>query len=138
MAFNRFCRAALHREPLTVFGDGDQTRDFTHVTDVVRATRAAGETPRVAGGIYNIGGGSAVSVNEALMLLEGFVGRRLDVSYGDCVHGDVRHTGADTTLAATNLGYAPRQSFSMGLLSEFEWMCDQEALGGRRALRVVG
>jgi UDP-glucuronate 4-epimerase len=138
MAFNRFCRAALGRESLTVFGDGEQTRDFTHVSDVVRATRAAATAPAAPGGVYNIGGGCRVSVNDALALLEGFAGRRLDVRYLDTEHGDVRHTGADTTLAAINLGYAPRQSFGTGLLSEFDWMCDQETRAARGAIRVAG
>jgi len=128
MAFNRFCRAALRGEPLTVFDDGDQTRDFTFVSDVVRATRAAAEAPRAVGGIYNVGGGCRVSVNDALALLAGFVGRPLNVDYVEREHGDVRHTGADTSRARADLGYAPDHSFGMGLLAEFEWMCDREKL----------
>jgi UDP-glucose 4-epimerase len=122
MAFHRFARAALRGEPLVVFGDGEQTRDFTYVGDVVRATRAAAEAPAAAGGVYNIGGGSRVSVNQALGLLAQFAGRALDVDYAGTEKGDVRDTGADTTRARADLGYDPRQAFAGGLLAEFEWM----------------
>ena len=66
MAFNRFCRAALEGTALDVFGDGNQTRDFTYVGDVVTGLRLAGAAPGAEGGVFNMGGGSQVSVNEAL------------------------------------------------------------------------
>src|SRR3954451_10276443 len=75
MAFNIFCNAALEHRPLTLFGDGSQTRDFTFVADVVAATRAAAEVPGIAGGVYTVGGGSRVSVNEAIELLGDYAGR---------------------------------------------------------------
>jgi UDP-glucuronate 4-epimerase len=126
MAFNHFCRAALRGEALHVFGDGEQTRDFTFVMDIVQAVRAAGATPAAAGGIYNVGGGCRVSVNDALGLIAGYAGRPLNLSYEEVVHGDVRDTGADTTRARRDLGYAPQHSFADGLLAEFEWMVDLE------------
>src|SRR5439155_24508060 len=104
-----------------------QTRDFTAVTDWVEATRAAAAAPAAAGGVYNIGGGSPASVNDALCLLARFAGRALDVQYHATEHGDVRHTGADTTLARAELGYAPRHWFAAGLQAEFEWMRGIEA-----------
>jgi UDP-glucose 4-epimerase len=132
MAFNHFCRAALRGEPLHVFGDGEQTRDFTFVMDIVRAVRSAGEAPAAVGGIYNVGGGCRVSVNDALHLLAGYAGRPLDISYEDVVRGDVRDTGADTTRARRDLGYAPDHTFSEGLRAEFEWIVEQE----QRAPRI--
>src|SRR3954451_7080491 len=70
MAFNTFCRAAIAGRPLTLFGDGGETRAFTYVGDGAAATRAAAEAPGAVAGVYNVGGGSRVSVNEAIQLLE--------------------------------------------------------------------
>jgi UDP-glucuronate 4-epimerase len=121
MAFNRFCRAALEGRPITVFGDGEQTRDFTFVHDVVRATRAAGMAPAAVGNVFNVGGGSRVSVNDALELLRVLADRPLDVRYEARESGDVRDTGADTTRARRDLGFAPRTPFADGLRAEWEW-----------------
>jgi nucleoside-diphosphate-sugar epimerase len=129
MAFNRFCRAALRGEALTVFGDGEQTRDFTFVADVVAATRAAALSPAAPGRVYNVGGGSRVSVNEALGLIESFNGRPLDVRYVDAERGDVRDTGADTARARRELGFRPATSVAAGLRAEFEWMVERERRG---------
>jgi UDP-glucuronate 4-epimerase len=127
MAFNRFCRAALRGESLTVFGDGRQTRDFTFVEDVIAATRAAADSPAAPGRVYNVGGGSRVSVNEALELISSYSGRPLDVVYVDAERGDVRDTGAETTRARTELGFRPETSVAAGLRAEFEWMQAQES-----------
>jgi UDP-glucose 4-epimerase len=104
-----------------VFGDGGQTRDFTYVGDVVAATRAAAEAPDAVGGIYNVGGGSRVSVNDAIELLEGYAGRPLTVDRHAVERGDVRDTGADTTLARRDLGFTPQTTFADGLRAEFEF-----------------
>jgi len=122
MAFNAFCRSALACKPLVVFGDGEQTRDFTYVGDVVRAVRAAANAPGAAGGVYNVGGGCRVSVNDALRLLAALADRPLDAHYLETEKGDVRDTGADTTLARKDLGFAPQTRFEDGLAAEFEWM----------------
>jgi nucleoside-diphosphate-sugar epimerase len=122
MAFNRFCRAALTGEKMTVFGDGEQTRDFTYVRDVVRATRAAAIAPDgVVGEAYNIGGGSRVSVNQALDLLAELSGNELNVERIEREHGDVKDTGADTSKAARDLGFAPAVDFAEGLAAELDW-----------------
>ncbi len=119
MAFNRFCRAALEDQPLTLYGDGGQTRDFTYVADVVAAVRSAGAAEGVAGRAYNIGGGSRVSVNDAIELLEQYAGRTLRVERQAVERGDVRDTGADTSLAERDLGFAPQMAFAEGLREEF-------------------
>lgn len=121
MAFNIFCRAALENRPITLFGDGGQTRDFTFVADVVAACRAAGETEGIGGRAYNVGGGSRVSVNEAVDLLASYAGRELSVERHEVVRGDVRDTGADTTRAREELGFAPQTHFADGLRAEFEF-----------------
>ena len=133
MAFNRFCRAALRGDSLTVFGDGEQTRDFTFVGDVVAATRAAAISPAAPGRVYNIGGGSAVSVNDVLGLLTSLTGRRLDVRYVDTERGDVRNTGAETARARRELGFRAATSFEDGLWAELQWMQEQELPHVRRA-----
>jgi UDP-glucose 4-epimerase len=137
MAFNRFCQAALGREPITIFGDGGQTRDFTFVADVVAATRAAAVAPAATGRVYNVGGGARVSVNDALELIASFAARPLDVRYLETEHGDVRNTGADTATARAELGFEPATSVERGLLAEFDWMREamrDRADAGRRAL----
>jgi nucleoside-diphosphate-sugar epimerase len=127
MAFHRFCRAALVGEPLTIFGTGEQTRDFTFVADVVAATRAAAISPAAGGGrVYNVGGGSRVSVNEALGLISSFAGHPLEVRHLESEKGDVRNTGANTLRARRELGFNPTTSVEAGLQAEFDWMVDQE------------
>jgi UDP-glucuronate 4-epimerase len=126
MAFNRFCRAAVAGEPLTVFGDGEQTRDFTFVGDVVAATRAAAVSASAPGGVYNVGGGSRVSVNEALELIASFAGSPLDVRYLSAERGDVRDTGADSGRARRDLAFSPTTHVEEGLYAEFEWMKEHE------------
>jgi nucleoside-diphosphate-sugar epimerase len=127
MAFNRFCAAAVRGEPLTVYGDGEQTRDFTFVADVVAATLAAAEAPGIGGRVYNVGGGSQVSVNRALGLLAELAGRPLDVRRVERERGDVRSTSADIRRAREELGWAPRVPFDDGLRRELEWSAALEA-----------
>jgi len=127
MAFTIFCRAALADEPLTVFGDGRQTRDFTFVGDIVSATRAAAAAPGVGGEAFNIGGGSQVSVDEAIELIEGFAGKPLEVRRQGRAVGDVRHTGADTSRARERLGFEARAEFPAALEEQFEWAVESFA-----------
>jgi nucleoside-diphosphate-sugar epimerase len=121
MAFNAFCRAALSGDPIVVFGDGLQTRDFTYVGDIVRALRSACSSDDAVGGIYNIGGGSRVALRDALEIIEAQHGRPLDVRYDPVQRGDVRDTGADTTAARRDLGFEPSVSLAEGLAAEWEW-----------------
>ena len=122
MAFNRFCGAILRREPLTLYGDGRQTRDFTFVGDVVRATRAAATASAAPGQVYNVGGGSRVSLRRALQVLAAVSGRPLDVRWRGRQHGDVANTGADISRARADLGFVPRVPLEDGLRAEYEWM----------------
>jgi len=125
MAFNRFCRAAVRGEPLIVLGDGGQTRDFTYVGDVVSACRAAAEAPDAAGRVYNVGGGSRVTLNHTIELLAGLAGRPLDVRRRQRERGDVVDTGADIRLARRDLGFDPTTSLADGLRAEFEWIAER-------------
>jgi len=135
MALTTFLRAALRDQPVTVFGDGRQTRDFTYVEDVVRATLAAAASPAAVGGIYNVGGGSQISVASALQVLEQVVGRKLDVRRLPPQEGDVRHTGADTTRARRDLGFEPGTDFAEGLHAQLDWLLAGEREGRAGAAR---
>jgi len=121
MAFHRFLRAALKGDPITLYGDGTQTRDFTFVADAVAATVAAGDRG-VPGGVYNIGGGSRVSMNEVLTLIERVTGRPLDVRREPPQKGDMRDTYADTSRARADLRFAPSVTLEEGLRAEKDWL----------------
>ena len=121
MAFSRFCKAAVTGDEIVVFGDGEQTRDFTFVSDIVAACRSAAESPAAVGNIYNLGGGSRVSVNQAIGLLGEYAGKPLNVRYEATERGDVRDTGADTTRARRDLKFDPQTSFEDGLRAEYEY-----------------
>ena len=123
MGFHKFLRATILGESIAVFGDGEQTRDFTFVQDAVAATIAAG-TKGVPGRVYNIGGGSRVSVNEVLDLIGRIAGRRPGVRVDPAQKGDMRHTYADTSLARADLGFAPTVALEEGLAAEFRWLTE--------------
>jgi UDP-glucuronate 4-epimerase len=137
MAFNRFCEAAVRGEPITIYGDGEQTRDFTFVDDVVAATRAAAVAPAAPGHAYNVGGGSRVSLKHTLDVLADVSGRALDRRLEAREHGDVANTGADISHARADLGFEPATSLEQGLLAEYEWMAARVG-GGRVSARPGG
>ncbi len=122
MAFHIFCRAAIEGKPLTVFGDGRQTRDFTFVEDIVAGVRAASEADIEPGLAFNLGGGSQTSVRQTLDIIAGLADRELDVTYAAKEHGDVRDTSADTSRARAQLGFDPQTRLEDGLAAEFEWV----------------
>jgi nucleoside-diphosphate-sugar epimerase len=122
MAFRRFCEAVVAGDPIEVFGDGRQSRDFTYVGDIVAATRAAAEADVPPGRVYNVGGGNRVSLRCALEVLAGLAGRPLDVRYAERESGDVQDTGADTSRAAAELGFAPATTLEDGLAAELDWV----------------
>ena len=121
MGFHRFLRAALAGQPISLYGDGEQTRDFTYVADIVTAVLAASDRGR-PGAVYNIGGGSRVSINEVLAQIERLTGRALDVRREPAQKGDMRDTFADTTLARRELGVAPAHVLADGLAAERDWL----------------
>jgi UDP-glucose 4-epimerase len=121
MAFHRFLRAAIDERPMTLYGDGEQTRDFTFVSDAVAATIAAGERG-VTGRAYNVGGGSRVSMNQVIDIIGRVSGKRLDVRREPAQKGDMRDTYADTALARRDLGFAPAVSLEQGIEAEYRWL----------------
>jgi len=123
MAFHRFIRAIVEENEVRIFGDGEQTRDFTYVDDVVEATFRAG-VMSLDGKVFNIGGGSRVTVNYVIEILEEILGRKALRRYEDAKPGDMRHTAADITLAEKMLGYRPRVSLREGLEKQVRWMVE--------------
>ena len=121
MGFHRFLKAAHTGQPITLYGDGEQTRDFTFVQDAVAATRAAGDRGR-PGAVYNIGGGGRISIREVLALIESLAGRPLVIERGPAQKGDMRDTFADTSRAREDLGFAPAWSVESGLAAESDWI----------------
>jgi nucleoside-diphosphate-sugar epimerase len=121
MGFYKFLRATMLGEPVTVYGDGQQTRDFTFVDDAVSATIAAA-TRGKDGHVYNVGGGSRVSINDVLEMIGRVSGRRPLVTVCPTQKGDMRHTYADTARARTDLGFSPSVTLEDGLAAEYKWL----------------
>lgn len=122
MGFHKFFKAALQGEEIPIYGDGQQTRDFTFVSDLVAANLAAAATPAAVGEVFNIGGGSRVVLAEVLTKIEAIVGHPLQRQYLESARGDARHTAADITKAQKILNYQPQVSLEEGLLREWEWI----------------
>jgi nucleoside-diphosphate-sugar epimerase len=119
MAFNRIISSVLEGEPITVYGDGSQTRDFTFIDDIVSGTLAAAAGR--PGGVYNLGGGSRTALNDVLSLIGDILGQQPEIVRTDASHGDARHTAADISRAAEDLGYEPQHSLEEGLRSQVSW-----------------
>ncbi len=120
MAFHRFIAAALKGEEIVVYGDGEQSRDFTFIDDIVEANLLALQASE-RGSVLNVGGGPHATVNQVLGLLEGMLGK-LKVARREKQRGDARHTAADVTLARKVLGFEPKVSLEQGLRAEIEWL----------------
>jgi UDP-glucose 4-epimerase len=121
MAFHRFLAACRDRQPIVLYGDGEQTRDFTFVDDAVAATRRAGESGR-PGCVYNVGGGERVSVNEVLRRIAAVTGHAPEVKREGAQKGDMRDTSADTSAAGRDLGFRSTVGLDEGLRREWEWL----------------
>jgi len=120
MAFSRFMQALVDHKAIEVFGDGEQTREFTYVSDAVEGTIKAA-TADVAGQVVNLGGGSRVTVNEVLATLEGISGIKVHRQTLASAPGDPRHTSASISLARERLGWEPRVSLREGLTKQWQW-----------------
>lgn len=117
----RFIRAALRGEPLEIHGDGEQSRDFTYVENVVEANLRAAVAPGIAGEVFNIGCGERYSVLQVKAHLERILGRSLPARHTPPRQGDMRHTQADLSRAEEKLGYRPLISFEEGLRRTVEF-----------------
>lgn len=116
-----FMTCLLERRSPTIFGDGEQTRDFTYVDDVVALLMKAAEVEGVSGRVFNAGNGGRISLNETWEQLQQIEGVKIPAQYGPPRAGDVRDSQADTTAAVKELGHAPRFTFAEGLRLTLEW-----------------
>ena len=117
----KFCTAYLEDTQPVIFGDGEQTRDFTYVENAVQANLLACEAPNVSGRVFNVGTGARFSLNQTVELLSTISGKRLEVKYEPPRDGDIRDSLADITQAREMLGYDPQVRFEEGLKRTFEW-----------------
>lgn len=116
-----FAYRMLRDEPVTVFGDGEQTRDFVHVADVAQVNYLAASTAGVYGA-FNLGSGSRITINALLDIMQEVSGIRARIEFAPPRPGDVRHSMADVSKATSQLGFAPRVDLVEGLRSYMRWL----------------
>lgn len=120
MAFHRFISAALKGAELTLFGDGEQSRDFTFISDIVEANILAAQKGQ-PGRVFNIGGGTQATVNNVLDIIRSKTGD-LRIRKDERQVGDARHTSADTSRARSELGYRPQVSLEQGIARHIDFL----------------
>jgi nucleoside-diphosphate-sugar epimerase len=123
---SKFCAAFLEKTEPVVYGDGEQTRDFTYIENVVQANLLACEAPS-AGRAINVGTGARISLNQALRNLREISGENLEARYEPVRDGDIRDSQADITLSRELLKYEPAIDFPEGLRRTFDWYKDSQA-----------
>ena len=124
MAFTRFAKAAVQGDEITIFGSGEQVRDFTYVDDVVEANLLAATRDVSPGTVLNVAGGSHTSVNEVLQVFEELAGSKLKIRHVKDVAGDVRRTGGDTAAIRSVLGWRPTVILRDGIARQLSWVAD--------------
>ncbi len=123
----RFMLAVLRGEPVVVYGDGEQSRDFTYVENVVDETLRACESAGAPGMVFNGGTGARITLNEVVKSLEKITGQKVSVKYEPARRGDIRDSQADISLARRVLGYEPRVLFEEGLQRTWIWYKNDHA-----------
>ena len=123
----KFCTAFLEKTQPLVFGDGEQSRDFTFVENAVAANLLACEAPNASGKVFNVGTGTRVTLNQTLALLANLTGNELEIKYEPPRDGDIRDSQADITQAREFLNYEPLVSFEEGLRRTVEWYREAQA-----------
>jgi nucleoside-diphosphate-sugar epimerase len=118
---SRFAAAVLDDTQPLIYGDGEQTRDFTFVENAVQANLLAFEAPSASGNVYNVGTGFAISLNKIVQLLRGISGKKIEPKHDPPREGDIRDSLADIRRAKEDLGYEPAVMFEEGLRRTFEW-----------------
>lgn len=126
-AIPRFITAILRGEPPTIFGDGQQTRDFTYIDNAVHANLLAATTPHADGTVLNVGCGRSISVNEIVATISRILGSSVTPRHTDPRPGDIRHSQADISLARRHLGYEPLVDFEEGLRRTIDWFAARVA-----------
>nr|WP_026098797.1 NAD-dependent epimerase/dehydratase family protein [Oscillatoria sp. PCC 10802] len=118
MAFSKFIRAISQQQPIELYGDGEQSRDFTFISDVIEANLKAAQFPNTEGEIFNIGGGCRVSLRDAIEQIAAIIGQPAHYVERQPQAGDARHTSADITKAQKILGYEPQVDLETGLTKQ--------------------
>lgn len=134
MAFTRFAAAAVRGDEITVYGSGDQTRDFTFVDDVVEANLLAATGRVPPGTVFNVAGGAHASVNEVLKIFEDLAGTKLSVTRVQAVAGDVGRTGGDTAAIRSVLGWLPTVGLRDGIARQIDFLRATVDVAGRSPL----
>jgi nucleoside-diphosphate-sugar epimerase len=116
-----FMKSILTGQSPTIFGDGEQSRDFTYVEDVVALNLKAAHAPNVSGKVFNGGNGGRITLNQAWELVQTIEGKSLPANFGPSRAGDVHDSQADTTSAVTELGHSPQFSFDQGMRLTLDW-----------------
>lgn len=116
-----FMKHLIARTQPTIFGDGEQSRDFTYVDDVAALCLKAANAPGVAGEMFNAGNGGRYTLNQVWSMLQKMEGVEIPAKFGPPRAGDVRHSMADTTAAVASLGHAPQFSIEDGLRKTLDW-----------------
>ena len=118
---SRFMLAVIEGQAPVIYGDGEQSRDFTYVENVVDETLRACEAPAASGLVFNGGTGARITLNEVLKMLSRITGKTIQAKYDAARNGDIRDSQADVSLARKILGYEPRVMFEEGLRRTWEW-----------------
>ncbi|MBD3278536.1 MAG: NAD-dependent epimerase/dehydratase family protein [Candidatus Aegiribacteria sp.] len=119
MAFHKFIKAAINEQPITIYGSGEQTRDFTYVSDITDGLIKA--SSQTNGSIYNLGGGARVSVNQTLKIIGDVIGQDLNIQYDEKKYGDVKDTWASNEKAMNEIYWKPSIDLHDGLSKQFNW-----------------
>lgn len=122
MSFHRFIKQLLANEPITIFGDGTQSRDFTYISDCIDGTAAVLGNQATIGKTINIGGKEKASVNDVIALLEELTGKKAVRQYTTSAIGEPKHTWADLSLAEKYLHYCPKVTLKEGIAREIEYI----------------
>ncbi|MDJ0576156.1 MAG: NAD-dependent epimerase/dehydratase family protein [Xenococcaceae cyanobacterium MO_234.B1] len=122
MAFHKFFKAVIQGEAISIYGDGQQTRDFTFVSDAVAANLAAADVSEAIGEIFNIGGGNRVVLADVIETMERVIEKPIAKNYIERAKGDARHTSADVSKARKILDYNPKVPLEQGLSEEWQWI----------------
>jgi UDP-glucose 4-epimerase len=129
----KFCTAFLEGTQPVVFGDGEQTRDFTYVENAVQANLLACEAPNASGKVFNVGVGGRISLNDVLRELARITGKTVETKYEAPRDGDIRDSQADISQARVFLGYEPPVTFEEGLARTFEWYRETQTKAAAKA-----
>ena len=121
LAISIFTGKMLNNEPITIFGDGNQTRDFTYIEDIIKANMKLLDTNKADGKVINIGSGNRINVKDLARNLKEIIGSSSEIIYAEAQRGDAKHTLADVGLAKELVGYRPVVGIEEGLKRFVEW-----------------